>query len=318
MRIGAPALATPLRGGYAERTITHAPAWGGLVAWDLLFNGITTGLFLVAAISELAAPEVLGRAARAAYPVALVFLLVDLASLVLDLGDPLRFHHMLRVVKLGSPMSVGTWCLTLYSLPLTMAAAIGVLPSEWASLEAVRRVAIIVGLPFALGSAVYKGVLLSTSVQPGWKDARWLGGYLTSSAITLGCATMLSLSAVMGEERAAAAFRFALGILVTVNLVALGLLVADVRTALVRIYSPRELVGLAAVCPVGGTLLPLFLLLAGKSAGVLVAAALCIALAGLAVRFAIVRLPQASPWRTDRQLRDNQGSGPRLQKTWST
>src|SRR5215467_14825673 len=218
MRIGAPALATPLRGGYAERTITHAPAWGGLVAWDLLFNGITTGLFLVAAVCELAAPEVFGHAARAAYPVALVFLVVDLASLVLDLGDPLRFHHMLRVVKLGSPMSVGTWCLTLYSLPLTAAAAISVLSREWTNLEAVLRIAIIVGLPFALGSAVYKGVLLSTSVQPGWKDARWLGGYLTSSAITLGCAGMFSLSLFIGEERTAVLLRFALGILVTLNL----------------------------------------------------------------------------------------------------
>jgi len=294
MRIGAPALATPLRGGYAERTITHAPAWGGLVAWDLLFNGITTGLFLVAAVCELAAPEVFGHAARAAYPVALVFLVVDLASLVLDLGDPLRFHHMLRVVKLGSPMSVGTWCLTLYSLPLTAAAAISVLSGEWTSLDAIRRIAIIVGLPFALGSAVYKGVLLSTSAQPGWKDARWLGGYLTSSAITLGCAGMLSLSVVMGEERAAAALRLALGILVMVNLIPLGLLAGDVRSALGRVYSPWEQAGLAAVCLVGGTLLPLFLLAAGQAPGVLVAAALCIVLAGLAVRFAIVRLPHAS------------------------
>ena len=34
----------------------------------------------------------------------------------------------------------------------------------------------------------YKGVLFSTSSQPGWKDARWLGGYLINSALVLGCA----------------------------------------------------------------------------------------------------------------------------------
>src|SRR5215831_9552460 len=289
MRSGASALATPLRGGYAERTITHAPAWRGLVAWDLLFNGISTGVFLVAAICELAAPDIFARAAGVAYAVALVVLIVDLTSLVLDLGDPLRFHHMLRVVKLGSPMSVGTWCLTLYSLPLTVAAAIGVLPSEWASLEAVRRVAIIVGLPFALGSAVYKGVLLSTSAQPGWKDARWLGGYLTSSAITLGCAGMFSLSLLVGAE---ASLRFALGILVTLNLIPLGLLVADVRAALVRVYRSRELSGLVAVCLVGGALLPLYLLAVGVTTGALVVAALCIAITSLAIRFAILRLPR--------------------------
>ena len=43
--------------------------------------------------------------------------------LVLDLGDPLRFHHMLRVFKPSSPMSLGTWSLTVYSLPLTLIVA---------------------------------------------------------------------------------------------------------------------------------------------------------------------------------------------------
>jgi Ni/Fe-hydrogenase subunit HybB-like protein len=291
---GAHTVSAPLQGGYGGRAITHAPAWGGLVAWDLLFNGISTGLFLVAAICELAAPRVFAPPAGVAYAVALAVLVVDLAALVLDLGDPLRFHHMLRVVKPGSPMSVGTWCLTLYALPLTVAAVLGVLPGDWTSLEAVRRVAIIVGLPFALGSAVYKGVLLSTSAQPGWKDARWLGGYLTSSAITLGCAGMLSLSLVMGEERAASVLRPALAILVTVNLIPLGLLVADIRTALTRAYRPLELCGVAAACLGGGALLPLYLLVAGEATGVLVVAALCIALGGLATRFAIVRLPHAS------------------------
>ena len=35
--------------------------------------------------------------------------------LIADLGDPKRFHHMLRVFKPGSPMSVGTWTLLTYS-----------------------------------------------------------------------------------------------------------------------------------------------------------------------------------------------------------
>src|SRR5262245_49451037 len=294
-RRAAHAVTPPLPGGYAGRTIIHAPGWHGLVAWDILLNGISTGLFLVAAICELAAPRVFAPAATVAYVVAFAILIVDLAALVLDLGDPLRFHHMLRVVKLGSPMSVGTWCLTLYSLPLTVAAAVGVLPGEWTSLESVRHVAIVVGLPFALGSAVYKGVLLSTSAQPGWKDARWLGGYLTSSAIALGCAGMLSLSLVMNEARAAAALRLALGILVAVNLIPLALLAIDVRAALARAYRPRELSGLAAICVVGGVLLPLCLLVAVAAPGALLAAALCVAVAGVASRFAIVRLPHSPP-----------------------
>src|SRR5919197_171377 len=223
--------------GYATGPVTKAPAWHGLVAWDMLFNGMTTGLFLVAALSELVAPDVFTPVAKAAYPVALVLLLVDLLFLVLDLGDPLRFHHMLRVFKPSAPMSLGTWCLTIFSLPLTVAAAISLLPAGWMTLEWVRRLAVVIGLLPALGSAVYKGVLLSTNAQLGWKDARWLGGYLTNSALMLGCAEMLVLSILMGHASAAAMLRPALGLLLVLNLVPVCLLAVDLRTTLWHIYS---------------------------------------------------------------------------------
>jgi hypothetical protein len=287
------ARSTPLPGGYGHRPVTQAPAWHGLVAWDMLFNGMTTGLFLVAALSELVAPAVFTPVAKVGYVVALVVLLADLACLVLDLGDPLRFHHMLRVLKPGSPMSVGTWCLTAYSLPLTVAAAVSVLPGGWASLEGIRRLAIIVGLLPALGSAVYKGVLVSTTAQPGWRDARWLGGYLTSSAVMLGCAQMLVLASLMGYESAAAMLRPALGVLLILNLIALGLLIVDVRATLSH-ASTRAMYGVGALAIGGGAMMPLGLLLGGGTSGFALATAMCIALAALAVRFAIVRLPHAS------------------------
>jgi Ni/Fe-hydrogenase subunit HybB-like protein len=274
--------------------VTKAPAWHGLVAWDMLFNGMTTGLFLVAALSELAAPDVFTSVAKTAYPVAFVLLLVDLLCLVLDLGDPLRFHHMLRVFKPGSPMSLGTWCLTIYSLPLTVAAAISLPPAGWMTLEWVRWLAVIVGLLPALGSAVYKGVLLSTNAQPGWKDARWLGGYLTNSALMLGCAEMLVLSILMKHEPAAAILRPALGLLLVLNLLPLCLLVVDLRSTLSRIYTRWELCGVGALALGGGLLLPLCLLLVAGSSLFMLGAAMCIVLGSLLIRFVIIKLPHAS------------------------
>ena len=279
---------------YATGPVTKAPAWHGLVAWDMLFNGMTTGLFLVAAISELAAPDVFTSVAKAAYPVALVLSLVDLLCLVLDLGDPLRFHHMLRVFKPGSPMSLGTWCLTIYSLPLTVAAAISLLPAGWMTLEWVRWLAVIVGLLPALGSAVYKGVLLSTNAQPGWKDARWLGGYLTNSALMLGCAEMLVLSILMKSEPAAAILRPALGLLLALNLIPLCLLLGDLRTTLSRIYTRRELFGVGALSLGGGLLIPLFLLFVGGSLLFTLSAVMFILLGSLVIRFVIIKLPHDS------------------------
>ena len=178
----------------------------------MLFNNLTTGLFLAAATRRAGGAGGLharGEGGLSDRPRALAR---RPACLVLDLGDPLRFHHMLRVFKPSSPMSLGTWCLTVYSLPLTVAAALSLLPDGGPTGRSgsARRPWSSALLP-ALGSAVYKGVLLSTNSQPGWSDARWLGGYLTNSALMLGCAEMLALSVLMGQERATAVLRTALG-----------------------------------------------------------------------------------------------------------
>jgi hypothetical protein len=277
--------------GYAGGEVTKAPEWRGLVAWDMLFNNLTTGLFLTAAVGELAGPEVFTRVAKAAYPLALVLLVADLVCLVLDLGDPLRFHHMLRVFKLTSPMSLGTWCLTVYSFPLAVAAALGLLPDRWSSLEWLRKTAVVLAILPALGSAVYKGVLLSTTVQPGWRDARWLGCYLTNSAFLLGCGEMLALSVFMGQERAIAVLRFALGLLLVLNTVVLFLLFANLRPTLSRLYTARRLGQIGMLIIGGGTLAPLGLILLGDSPPLLLAAVTFLLLGSLAIRFVIVRIP---------------------------
>ncbi len=280
--------------GYANSPVTKAPDWHGLVAWDLLFNNLTTGLFLVAAIGELAAPTIFASVSKVAYPVALVLLLTDLLCLVLDLGNPLRFHHMLRVFKPRSPMSVGTWCLTIYSLPLTVAAALSLLPERGMALDWVRKLAVVLGLLPALGSAVYKGVLLSTNAQPGWRDARWLGGYLSNSALLLGCAELLALSVIMGQESAATILRTALGLLVVLNVILLGLLVVNLLPVLGQIYTRGQLWCVGILILGVGTLIPLCLLFVGGGPPLMLSAGMFILLGSLAIRILLIRIPHAS------------------------
>src|SRR5260370_18307198 len=280
--------------GYATGPVTKAPDWHGLVAWDLLLNNLTTGLLLVAATSELAAPAVFTPVVKVAYPVALVLLLADLICLVLDLGDPLRFHHMLRVFKPSSPMPLGTRCLTIYSLPLTVAAALSLLPEEGMAIEWVRRLVVVLGLLPALGSAAYKGVLLSTNAQPGWRDARWLGGYLTNSALLLGCAELLALSVLMGQENAGASLRPATGLTLVINVIPLGLLLANLWPVLARIYTREQLWRIGMLILGGGTLIPLGLVLVGVSPPLMLGAGMFNLLGSLVIRFLIIRIPHAS------------------------
>jgi polysulfide reductase-like protein len=278
--------------GYAGRPITKAPNWHGTVTLDLLFNGLTTGLFLVMALGELVAPASFRPLASAAYPLALLFLVADLVCLVLDLGDPTRFHHMLRVWKPSSPMSLGVWVLSAYALPLTLLVLLDLLPGAGPGIETVRRVLLIVGLVLAAAVAVYKGVLFSTTAQRGWGDARWLGGYLINSALVLGVSGVLLIAMAKGQPEIAGTLRAALRLLLLLNLVSLGLLLRDIRGPLSQARGPAGLAVIGTLAVLAGILAPLGLLGADESQPVAPALFL-ILLGALTVRHEIVRLPHA-------------------------
>lgn len=262
--------------GYAHREVTKPPDWHGLVVWDVLLNAVTTGVFLVAAVGDLARPQVFAPVAAWAYPLALAVLLADLVCLVFDLGNPLRFHHMLRVFKPSSPMSLGVWCLTAYSLPLTALAAFALFGwrNEW-----LHPALVVVALPFAFGSAAYKGVLFSTTAQPGWRDARWLGAYHVTSALAIGAGLLWALAEILGAKEAAGLLRWA-----TAGLVLLGVFPA-VRFA-IEFRASRVVMVIVAAC---SFVLPLVLVAKPQAAS----AALLVG--GYVSRSALVHRPTLLP-----------------------
>jgi Ni/Fe-hydrogenase subunit HybB-like protein len=277
--------------GYAGRPTTKAPNWHAPVTLDLLFNNLSTGLFMVMALGELVAPMSFRPLGAVAYPLALLFLIGDLVCLVIDLGDPSRFHHMLRVWKPSSPMSLGTWALTGYSMPLTLLVLLAFLPDGQAT-RAVRPVLLVIGLALAVTVAVYKGVLFSTTAQRGWGDARWLGGYLINSALVLGAGGVLLIALAKGQPELIGPLRGALELLLLLNLVALALLLADLREPLSQARAPRVLAMIGAFVVVAGILAPLGLLLVPRTIA-LATAMLLLLLGAVAVRHEIVRLPHA-------------------------
>jgi len=111
--------------------------------------------------------------------------------LIKDLGDPARFHHMLRVFKPTSPMNLGAWTLTAYSGAVALA-----LLREWGEplVDATEHIVLAVtdgaGVPLALLLATYTGVLLSGTSTPLWARNSWLGPLFGASAMTTGAAAI--------------------------------------------------------------------------------------------------------------------------------
>ncbi len=116
---------------------------------------------------------------------------------------PSRFLNMLRVLKVTSPMSVGTWLLSAYT-PLALAAAgcavTGRLPRGGAA-------ATIGAAALGTGVATYTSVLLADTAVPAWHDAhRELPYVFAGSAAT--AAGGLGMLAVR-PDHAGPAVRFA-------------------------------------------------------------------------------------------------------------
>lgn len=163
---------------YYGRPIVKASPWTADIPAYLFLGGLAGGSSLLAAGSDLSRRTTLRRSSRITATAALT---LSLGALVHDLGRPSRFHHMLRVAKATSPMSVGTWILTAYG-PMAALAAAGeagaLLPTSLRQGVAGKLLPVasrLAGLGAAmLGPplAAYTAVLISDTATPAWHDAR--------------------------------------------------------------------------------------------------------------------------------------------------
>ena len=149
-----------------------------------------------------------------------------------------------------------------------------------------------------MGAAVYKGVLFSTTAQPGWGNARWLGGYFANSALLLGAVGLLLLATAMGQAEAASVLRLGAMLLLVLNAGALVLLLGELSTALSRAHGPRWITAVGMVV-LAGIVVPLVLLALGGALAKTIAA-LLILLGAMVIRAEIVRLPHLLT-RTERR-----------------
>ena len=164
---------------YYGRPILKPPVWEARdIAGYFFLGGLAGGSSLLAAGADLTGRPGLSRAAKAG---ALGAITLSLAALVHDLGRPARFVNMMRVFKVTSPMSVGTWLLSGYAPAAGVAAATafsGRLPRVGAMATAGAAL---------LGPAVaaYTAALVSDTAVPAWH-----GGYPEMPFVFTGSAAM--------------------------------------------------------------------------------------------------------------------------------
>jgi hypothetical protein len=168
---------------YYGRPVIKEPTW----TWEVplyFFTGGLSGASAVLSLSATAAGN--EKLARTALYLGATADAVSPALLVSDLGRPERFHHMLRVFKITSPMNVGAWLLLASGSASGSAALLELL----GILRPLKLAAELVAALFGPPLATYTGVLLADTAVPVWHEARaelpWLFG--ASAAASAGAA----------------------------------------------------------------------------------------------------------------------------------
>jgi hypothetical protein len=185
---------------YYGRPIVKEPTWTWEIPTYFFTGGIAGGSAVLHGLARVTRND---RLAKTTLFVGAAAEAVSPLLLISDLGRPERFLNMLRVFKVTSPMSVGSWILVVSSGASNTAAALELLgalrPFKWLAELAW----------FASGPplSTYTGALVSNTAIPAWSEARgelpWVFG--ASACASAGAAATILTSSAGPARRAAIA-----------------------------------------------------------------------------------------------------------------
>jgi formate-dependent nitrite reductase membrane component NrfD len=173
---------------YHEQPVLKEPVWIWSVPMYFYVGGLSGAVSALAAAAQAVEPRRLRRLIGRAHLIAAAADVLCAGLLIHDLGRPARFLNMLRVFRPTSPMSVGSWVLTV-SGGCNATAALAF--DRRGFLGRIGAVAGYAGGVFGLPLAGYTAVLIAGTAVPVWQ-----GGRRTLPPLFLG-ASMASAGALL-------------------------------------------------------------------------------------------------------------------------
>jgi formate-dependent nitrite reductase membrane component NrfD len=284
---------------YYDRPVLKEPVWIWTVPMYFYAGGVSGAALVLGGIARLVGGESLRPLVRKCHWIGFAGGGLGSALLIADLGRPERFLAMLRVFRLRSPMSVGSWVLAITPPCAGAAAVFGDPVSSF--------VAALLGVPLA----GYTAVLISNTAIPVWQEARTSLPALFMSSAMAGAAQVLKLTTLSRQShRVVNAF----GVLGTIGELAAGHVVEQHAGRVPIVGKPMHqglsgaLWKASKVMTVAGLALSVF----GRSRRVCTTGAILGTAGAIALRFAIFHAGKASardPRATFELSRDNGSTG---------
>jgi formate-dependent nitrite reductase membrane component NrfD len=199
---------------YYGSPMIKPPHWRWYISLYFFIGGIAAGAGMIGALAALVGGPRHRTTVRHARYLSVVLAALCPIPLILDLGRPARFHHMLRVVKLSSPLNLGTFILTGFGLTSGALAARQaaedsfILPRESLLGRLARALpstplnVLHALLGIALGG--YTGTLLAVTAVPLWAAAGvLLGPLFLATAVASGAAALVLVGLGARQKREA-------------------------------------------------------------------------------------------------------------------
>jgi Polysulphide reductase, NrfD len=150
---------------YYGRPVLKEPVWQPEIPWYFFTGGLGGASSVLSLVARVSGHELL---AQRSIQIASAADAVSPVLLISDLGRPERFLNMLRVFKVTSPMSVGSWILAYSSAASSVSAFLNTIGRLRHVSELARTASAVSGAPLA----VYTATLISDTAIPVWHEAR--------------------------------------------------------------------------------------------------------------------------------------------------
>ena len=179
----------------------HLPRpWGGKVSAYLWTKSIAAGALVMAALDRLMSLTRGDALFDTAAPmVALVFLAITMALLVLDLKRPARFHYVLLKSNYRSWLVWGAWILLAFGIVAALWLATGRSPDAGAWHRALLWPALLTGF----AAAGYSAFLFGQAEGRDFWQSPLLLPHLMVAALLAGAAALLIVGTAMGASESA-------------------------------------------------------------------------------------------------------------------
>ena len=173
---------------YYDQPMLKEPVWEWDIAAYFYVGGAAGASATLAAAAQLIAPDSIPLLIKRGYWVGTLGGAISAFFLIHDLGRPSRFLNMLRVFRVTSPMSMGSWILTVFSTCVSGAAVLPLGPRVFRS--PAYPLGLAAGL-FGLGLSSYTGVLIAQTAVPVWQQSYRMMPILFAASGTAASAAIL-------------------------------------------------------------------------------------------------------------------------------